>query len=390
MTWTMAARMERLPKQFFANLVARVSARVAAGHDVINLGQGNPDLPTPAHIVEALRVAALDPANHRYGPFSGLPDLKRAAASFYEREYGVKLDPEREVAILFGGKTGLVEVSTIYLERGDVALVPDPGYPDYWSGIAFAGADMFGLPLRAENGFLPNYEEIPEDVLRRAKLLFLNYPNNPTGAAADLAFFERTAAFAQRHGLLVIHDFAYGAIGYDGFRPPSFLQVPGAKACGIEIYTLSKTYNMAGWRVAFAAGHPDVIRAINLLQDHYYVSLFPAVQWAAVEALTGSQEAVRRLVATYQRRRDAFIGTLQAHGYRCEAPRGTFFAWLPTPGGMSSAAFADLLLDQADVAVAPGIGFGQHGEGYVRVGLLTDEARLTEAARRIAECAARL
>ncbi len=379
----MAHRMSKLPKQFFASLVAKVNARVQAGHDVINLGQGNPDLPTPPHIVEALRTAALNPKTHRYSPFSGLPKLKAAAADFYAREYGVHINPDTEVAVLFGGKTGLVELSEIYLNPGDVALVPDPGYPDYWSGIALAGGRMVKFPLLSENEFLPDLAAIPEAEANEAKLLFLNYPNNPTGAVATPEFFSDVVAYANKHNILVVHDFAYGAIGFDGVKPPSFLQTPGAKACGVEIYTLSKTYNMAGWRIAFAVGNPSVVSAINLIQDHYYVSLFAAVQLAGAEALSGSQECVRELVDTYERRRNAFVSTLQENGVDCPRPKGSFFVWMPVPSGYTSTSFADFLLERANVAVAPGVGFGECGDGFVRVGLLTTEDRLCEAALRI-------
>jgi len=375
--------MSKLPKQFFASLVAKVNARVQAGHDVINLGQGNPDLPTPPHIVEALRTAALNPKTHRYSPFSGLPKLKAAAADFYAREYGVHINPDTEVAVLFGGKTGLVELSEIYLNPGDVALVPDPGYPDYWSGIALAGGRMVKFPLLSENEFLPDLAAIPEAEANEAKLLFLNYPNNPTGAVATPEFFSDVVAYANKHNILVVHDFAYGAIGFDGVKPPSFLQTPGAKACGVEIYTLSKTYKMAGWRIAFAVGNPSVVSAINLIQDHYYVSLFAAVQLAGAEALSGSQECVRELVDTYERRRNAFVSTLQENGVDCPRPKGSFFVWMPVPSGYTSTSFADFLLERANVAVAPGVGFGECGDGFVRVGLLTTEDRLCEAALRI-------
>lgn len=380
-----AERMQRLPRQFFANLVNKVNARVKAGHDVINLGQGNPDLPTPPHVVEALRESALDPRTHRYPPFSGLPKLKQSAVEFYRREYGVDLDPKTEVAILFGGKTGLVELSEVYLNPGDVALVPDPGYPDYWSGIALAGGQMVTFPLLAENHFLPDFEAISPEDRERAKLLFLNYPNNPTGGVATPEFFADVVRFAKTNNVVAIHDFAYGAIGFDGIKPPSFLQTPGAKDCGIEIYTLSKTYNMAGWRVAFAVGNPDVIANINLIQDHYYVSLFAAIQTAGAVALAGSQDCVAELVSTYERRRDAFVGALYEHGIACPAPKGSFFVWMPVANGFTSEPFADYLLEEANVAVAPGVGFGRHGDGYVRIGLLTTEDRLREAAGRIAQ-----
>ncbi|WP_078409209.1 pyridoxal phosphate-dependent aminotransferase [Priestia abyssalis] len=375
--------LKHLPKQFFASLVNKVANVMAKGHDVINLGQGNPDQPTPPHIVKALQEAAEDPRNHKYSPFRGHSFLKKAVAAFYEREYGVKVNPEKEVAILFGGKAGLVEIPQCLLNPGDTVLVPDPGYPDYWSGVELARAKMEIMPLRAENQFLPNYEELSEEVKQEAKLMFLNYPNNPTGATATSAFFEETVELAKKHDICVVHDFAYGAIGFNGQKPISFLQTDGAKDIGIEIYTFSKTYNMAGWRVGFAVGNESVIEAINLLQDHLYVSIFGAIQAAAATALLEPQDCVDELVGLYEARRDVLIDGLRRIGWDVQAPAGSFFAWLPVPDGYSSEQFADFLLEEAKVVVAPGIGFGEYGEGYVRVGLLTDEDRLREAVARI-------
>ncbi|MFD2171654.1 pyridoxal phosphate-dependent aminotransferase [Tumebacillus lipolyticus] len=378
-----ADRLRGLPTQFFSTMVAKVNASIAQGHDVINLGQGNPDLPTPAHIVESLRQEVLDPITHRYPPFSGLFELKQAIADWYKAEHDVDLDPATEVAILFGGKTGLVEISQCLLNRGDVCLVPDPGYPDYWSGVALSGAEMVMMPLLRDNSFLPDYSQIPADKLAQAKLMFLNYPNNPTSAVAPRAFYEDTVRFAEQNNIVVASDFAYGAIGFDGEKPVSFLQTPGAKEVGVEFYTLSKTYNMAGWRVGFALGNQEVIRLINLIQDHYYVSLPAFIQRASVTALSSSQECVRELAATYQRRRDVFVGGLREAGWDVLTPRGSFFTWVPVPKGFKSVDFANTLLEQAHVMVAPGVGFGPSGEGYVRVGLLTDEARLQEAVDRM-------
>ena len=286
----MGEALERLPQQYFAKLVGKIQKYIKSGADVINLGQGNPDQPTPKHIVESLKEAVDNPDFHKYPPFRGHRFLKEAVATYYEREYGVDVDPESEVAILFGGKGGLVEISQCMLNPGDIALVPDPGYPDYWSGVALAGASMEMIPLLAENDFLPKYDEISEDILEKAKLLFLNYPNNPTGAMADHSFFEQSIEFANQNNLCVVHDFAYGAIGFDGKKPISFLQSDGAKNVGIEIYTLSKTYNMAGWRIGFAVGNRSVIEMLNLYQDHMYVSIFGAVQQAAATA-TGPSAA---------------------------------------------------------------------------------------------------
>jgi L-glutamine---4-(methylsulfanyl)-2-oxobutanoate aminotransferase len=375
--------LDRLPKQFFATLVKKVGEYFEQGFDVINLGQGNPDQPTPSHIVAKLQEAAVNPNNHKYPPFQGFRYLKEAVAEFYEREYGVILNPESEVAVLFGGKAGLVEIPQCLLNPGDTVLVPDPGYPDYWSGVALAKAEMVTMPLLEQNDFLPNYNDLSAKTLEDAKLMFLNYPNNPTGATATKEFFEATVDLASKNDICVVHDFAYGAIGFDGEKPTSFLQVKGAKDVGIEIYTMSKTYNMAGWRVGFAVGNPSVISAIQLLQDHLFVSLFGAVQEAAAAALTGSQDCVVELNDLYEKRRNVLIEGLQSIGWHVRAPKGSFFAWLKVPKELTSEQFADLLLEKAHIVVAPGIGFGVHGEGYVRVGLLTSEERLREAVERI-------
>lgn len=378
-----ANKLKRLPTQFFANLVGNVNQAIEEGRDVINLGQGNPDQATPNHIVRALQEAASDPINHKYSPFRGLKEFKEAVCDFYQNEYGVQLDSETEVAILFGAKAGLVELPLCLLNPGETMLLPDPGYPDYLSGVVLADVKYETFPLRAENDFLPNYADIPEQIKEEAKLLYLNYPNNPTGAIATEKFFKDSVQLAKNYGITIMHDFAYGAIGFDGKKPVSFLQVSGAKEIGVEMYTLSKTYNMAGWRIGFAVGNPTIIEALNLLQDHLYVSLFPAIQKAAIEALTGDQTCVEELVQRYESRRNVFINACKEIGWNVTAPKGSFFAWLPVPNGFTSQSFANYLLDNANVAVAPGNGFGKFGEGYIRVGLLIDEDRLVEAVHRI-------
>lgn len=375
--------MEVLPKQFFASLAAKVTDKVEQGYNIINLGQGNPDQPTPSHIVSALQKAASNPLYHKYSPFQGHRFLKEAIAQFYWREYNVEIDPDKEVAILFGGKTGLIEVSQCLLNPGDLCLVPDPGYPDYWSGISLAEAKMELMPLLQENQFLPDYKAIPTNRLEEAKMMFLNYPNNPTAGVATADFFKETVNVAYDHHISIVHDFAYGPLGFDGEKPISFLQTPGAKEVGIEIYTMSKTYNMAGWRVGFALGNPEIIRLINLIQDHQFVSLFGGIQEASAIALTGSQECVRELVDLYQKRRDYLFNGLDKLGWKAEKPKGSFFSWLPVPEGFTSESFADLLLEEAHIVVAPGIGFGRYGDPYVRVGLLTTEERFSEAIQRI-------
>jgi L-glutamine---4-(methylsulfanyl)-2-oxobutanoate aminotransferase len=375
--------LKRLPEQFFAKMTKKVRAMQEQGIDIINLGQGNPDLPTPPHIVKELQQAAENPKFHRYSPFQGFSFLKEAVAEHYEKEYGVQIDPNEEVAILFGAKAGLVEISQCLLNPGDVALLPDPGYPDYLSGIALANAKVEMMPLLKENLFLPDYNRIDKQLLHKAKLMFLNYPNNPTAATANQAFFDETIKLANDYDICVVHDFAYNAIGYDGQKPTSFLQSKGAKDVGVEICTLSKTYNMAGWRIGFAVGNRSVIKNIELIQDHLYVSLFGAIQYAAAKALISDQSAVDQLVDTYQKRRDLFITKLNEIGYKVDPPKGTFFCWLPVPEGYTSFDFSNLLLEKAHVMTAPGNGFGQMGEGYIRVGLLDQEDRLEEAVRRI-------
>ena len=376
-------KLQQLPTQFFAALVQKVNAALAEDRDVINLGQGNPDQPTPQSIIQALQEAAQDPQNHKYSPFRGIQELRQAAADFYKREYNVEIDPDTEVAILGGTKIGLVELPMALLNPGDIMLLPDPGYPDYLSGVVLADVDYHVMPLLAENDFLPDYRQLSDEVKNRAKLLYLNYPNNPTGGTANLAFFEETVRLAKEHDIAIAHDFAYGAIGFDGEKPVSFLQAAGAKDVGIEMYTLSKTYNMAGWRIGFAVGNAKIIEAINIIQDHLFCSQFPAVQQAAAVALTSSQACTDELRATYERRRNVLVEEAHRIGWQVTAPKGSFFAWLPVPEGYSSKEFANLLLEKADIAVAAGNGFGEYGEGYVRVGLLVSEDRLREAILRI-------
>lgn len=380
----LAKKMAQLPDQFFAKLSTNVANAVAEGRDVINLGQGNPDRPTPIHIVEAMQEATADAATHKYSPFRGTTEIREAIATFYRREYGVELDPDEEVAVLFGSKAGLVELPMVLLDEGDTMLLPDPGYPDYLSGVTLANIQFEKMPLLKENAFLPDYTALTDAQKEASKLLYINYPNNPTGAVATDAFFEETVQFAKENDIAVMHDFAYSSLGFDGVKPRSFLQTEGAKDVGVEFYTLSKTYNMAGWRVGFAVGNRDIIGGLNLLQDHLFCSLFPAIQHAAAVALTSSQSCVEEQLHIYESRRNALKVAAERIGWHIDVPKGSFFAWLPVPERMTSAEFATILLDQANVAVADGRGFGEYGEGYVRVGLLVEEARIYEAMDRIA------
>ncbi|MFD0589187.1 aminotransferase class I/II-fold pyridoxal phosphate-dependent enzyme [Paenibacillus sp. GCM10027627] len=378
-----SARTAHLPDHFFSNLVNKVNEVIGQGFDVINLGQGTPDRPTPPHIVASLQEASQLQIYQKYSPFDGLAELRAAIAHRYFEDYGVRLDPDSEVAVLFGGKTGLVELSLCLLDPGDICLLPDPGYPDYLSGVALAQAVPHFMPLVQSNQYLPDFTAIGEETWNKAKLMFLNYPNNPTAALAPYEFYEETVKLASKHGFAVASDFAYGSLGFDHCKPVSFLQIPGAKDVGVELYTLSKTYNMSGWRVAFVLGNREIVQQINRLQEHLFVSLFPAVQVAATTALLSSQDCVEQIRSMYESRRNALFGALNEIGWEAEKPRGSFFSWLPIPNDMNCESFCNRLLHEAKVMVAPGIGFGRYGSEYVRVGLLANEERLIEAVSRI-------
>ncbi|MDW0117093.1 pyridoxal phosphate-dependent aminotransferase [Sporosarcina thermotolerans] len=376
-------RLNNMPPHFFSGLVKKVEAAKQSGLDIINLGRGNPDQPTPDHIIKALQLAAERPENHGYSPFNGIPELRKAVADFYNREYGVEVDPDTEVAILGGSKIGLVEIPLAMMNEGDLLLLPDPGYPDYLSGVSLANIKYETMPLLKENGYMPDFASISDEAKQKAKIMYLNYPNNPTSAVANIPFFEETIFYARDNGIFIVHDMAYGGIGFDGVKPVSFLQADGAKELGIELYTLSKTYNMAGWRVAFAVGNAKMIEAISRLQSQLFIGMFPGIQHAAIAALGADQSCVGELTALYESRRNVLISECQRIGWDVEAPKASFFAWLPVPEGYTSESFADILLQKAGVVVAPGNGFGKHGEGYVRVGLLESEERIAEAVGRI-------
>lgn len=379
--------LKRLPRQYFSYLAERKKQIKSQYDDVIDLGVGNPDLPAPGYVVDELIKAANDPVNDQYGPPRGFDYLREAVSEYYFREYGVQLDPEKEVAILHGSKAGVVEISQCLLNPGDTVLLPNPSYPDYLSGIGLAGAKIVELPLLSENGFLPRYDYIDKKTAEAAKLLFLNYPNNPTAAVATTEFFADTVAFAKQNKVCVAHDFAYGTIGFDGERPLSFLQTPGAKEIGVEFFTLSKSHNMAGWRIGFAVGNASVIEGLNLLQDHIGCGYYGGIQKAAAKALTGDQSSVRALTAEYEKRRDLFSAELESVGLEINRPKGSFYIWMKVPDGFSSEEFMNYLVDEARVIVAPGDGFGSLGEGYVRIGLTQSNNSLQKAARRIAQLA---
>lgn len=356
--------IKTLPRQEFSLVFQKVKEMEKTGAHIINLGQGNPDLPTPPHIVEALREASLNPSFHGYGPFRGYPFLKEAIAAFYKREYGVTINPETEVALFGGGKAGLYVLTQCLLNPGDIALVPNPGYPEYLSGITMARAELYEMPLYEENGYLPDFEKIDPAVLEKAKLMFLNYPNNPTGAVADAAFYAKAAAFAKEHNIHLIHDFAYGAFEFDQ-KPASFLEAEDAKTVGAELYSFSKTFNMAGWRMAFAVGNEKIIQAVNEFQDHVFVGMFGGLQQAASAALSGDPEHTESLKRIYKERIDFFTALCEKElGWKMEKPKGTFYVWAEIPNTFeTSHQFSDYLLEHAHVVVTPGEIFGSNGKG---------------------------
>jgi LL-diaminopimelate aminotransferase len=378
-----ADRVANLPPYLFAELDKKVSAKRAGGVDVISLGVGDPDHPTPPHIVEALREAALDPATHRYPSYYGMPELRRAIAEWYDTRFGVELDPDTEVQPLIGSKEGIAHLPWAYVDPGDEVLVPDPGYPVYEIGTRLAGGTPVSLPHTAEAGFLPDFTSA--QVSPRTKLLWLGFPSNPTAAVAELPIFEEAVTFAEEHDLLLAHDAAYSEMTYDGYVAPSILQVPGAKDVAVELGSASKTFNMTGWRIGWAVGNAGVIEALGTVKTNIDSGIFDAVQRATIAALTGPMEHLAEARERYRRRRDVLVGTLNDLGWDMKPPLGSFYVWVPTKDGMTSAEFGELLLERAGVVVAPGAGYGSQGEGYIRFSLTVPDDRLEEATQRIAK-----
>lgn len=376
--------VSKLPDNYFSAMNDTIAFYRSKGIDVIDLASGSPDQPTPQHIVDALKEAVEEPLNQGYPPFYGKTSAREAVAAFYKREYNVELDPETEVAVFNGSAIGVVGLPQSLLNPGDLLLTTDPAYPPYFAAAILARAHVHTIPVFEEQRFLPDYETVPEDIARQVKLLMLNYPNNPTGAVATEDFFEKTLAFAKKYSFPVLNDFAYGAFGFDRHKPLSFLQQPEGKAYGVELYTASKTYNMAGWRFGFAVGNASVIGAFKHYHTQAYSTIFGAVQDAAIAALLGPQDGVRKLSALYEERRNFLVKRLRQIGWEVNAPKGSFFAWFKVPEGFTAESFAKVLLEEAHVAVAPGEGFGQQGRYYVRIGLVNSEERLNEAVERIA------
>lgn len=375
--------LNHLAPYLFAQIDAKRDALVAQGVDVISLGIGDPDMPTPSHIVDALIKAAQNPANHQYPDYAGSLAYREACADWMRDRFGVTLDPKTEVLALIGSKEGIAHLHTAFVNPGDYVLAPSIGYPVYSGGATLQSANTYFMPMTAENGFLTDFEQVPEDILKRAKIMFLGYPNNPTGAIATEEYFDKAIDFCIRHDLLLAHDNAYCEIGFDGYRAPSILERPRAMECCIEFFSLSKAYNMTGWRIGFAAGNPYAIEALGTVKNNLDSGQFGAIQDAAIVALRSSQDCIDEMNAIYTRRRDAIVEALQAIGLECNTPQATIYVWAKVPNGYTSAEFAEKLLEQAHVIVTPGSGYGPDGEGYIRISLTTPDDRLLEAVDRI-------
>jgi LL-diaminopimelate aminotransferase len=379
----LAKRLNKLPPYLFVEVNQKIAELQAKGKDIINFGIGDPDLPTPAHIIGSLCQAAHDPVNHRYPETDGLPELRQAIAEWYERRFGVILDPVKEVLPLIGSKEGVGHMALCFIEPGDLALVPDPGYPPFSLGTILAGGEPYFMPLKEENDFLPNFKAIPGEVADKAKLMWLNYPNNPTGAIASLDFFERAVHFAQQHDLVICHDTPYTEVAFDGYKPPSFMQIPGAKKIGVEFHSLSKTYHMTGWRIGMVIGNADMVNALFKVKSNLDSGIPQAIQYAAVEALRGSQEHIAEHNAIFQRRRDKLVKVINEVGLKARTPKATFYIWAKIPQGYTTIDFTKKLLDEVGIAVTPGTGYGKEGEGYIRFSLTISDDRLEEGVNRL-------
>lgn len=378
-------RISKLPRYLFAEIDKKVKIAREKGVDVISLGIGDPDSPTPDFVVKRMQEEVAKSANHTYPPDEGVPEFREAVAAYYLKRHGVELDPQREIVPLIGSKEGIAHIAFCFTDPGDVNLVPDPGYPVYGIATLFAGGSAHRMPLTEANGFLPDLKSIPEEAARQGKLLFINYPNNPTGAVATDDFFSRVVDYAKQYNLIVCHDAAYSEIGFDDYRPKSFLEVDGGKDVAIEFGSLSKTFNMTGWRLGYAVGNSKAVEALYRFKTNVDSGVFKAIQYAGVEALTNPQMEpfIRELCALYQRRRDIAVNALNGAGWNLSPSLGTFYLWAPVPAGYTSTDFVSMILEKTGVVVTPGRGFGEHGEGYFRIALTVAEKRLQEAMDRI-------
>lgn len=383
----LSKKLQALPPYLFLEIdKAKRKARVQ-GRDIIDLGIGDPDQPTPKYIIEALYQAAQDPVNHRYALDQGIPALRRSIEGWYKRRFNVNLNPDTEILPLIGSKEGIAHFPLAFLNQGDYSLVPDPCYPPYKGGTILAGGKPFSLPLLESNVFLPDFKKIPLSVLKKSRIMFLNYPNNPTGATAEKNFYQEAIAFARKHKIIIVSDLAYSEMSYDGYKPSSMLEVEGAKETVIEFHSLSKAYNMTGWRVGWACGNEKLIAALAKVKSNIDSGIFSALQLAGIAALDGPEEHIKNMCSLYQERRDILIRGLNSLGWQANNLKATFYVWIKIPAKAGSISFSARVLKEADIVVTPGIGFGKYGEGYIRMALTVTKERIKEALQRLEKIA---
>jgi len=379
-----ARRVENLPPYLFVEISKKIAARKARGEEVISFGIGDPDIPTPNHIIEELCNTAHNQANHRYPESEGLPELRKAIAKWYEKRFGVTLDPEKEIVPVIGAKEGIAHIALCLIDPGDIALIPDPGYPVYAIGTSLCGGEPYYLPLNEKNKFLPELDSIPADILKKSKVLWLNYPNNQTGAVADMDFFDRAIAFAKKNDLVICHDGPYTEVAFDGYKPVSFMEARGASDVGIEFHSLSKSYNMTGWRIGMAVGNARAIGALRTVKSNMDSGIPQAIQYMAIAALDGPQTAIDEHNRIYQARRDKIVRTLKSLGIQTNNPKASLYVWARCPPGYTSAEFATDLLEQVGIVVTPGTGYGPSGEGYIRLSMTIDDKSLDRGIAKLA------
>ena len=379
-----ASRIDKVPPYLFVEISRKIAEKRAQGIDVISFGIGDPDIPTPENVVSRLRDAALDPPNHRYPETDGLPEFRQAVASWYQERFGISVHPDSEVLPLIGAKEGIGHAALCFIDPGDVALVPDPGYPVYSVGTWFAGGECHWMPLLEENGWLPDLDAVPQEVAKNAKVMWLNYPNNPTGAVVQPDYFAKVVDFAARHDIAVMHDASYTEVAFDGYRPTSFLEVDGAMDVGMEFHSLSKSFNMTGWRVGMAVGNAEMVRALMVVKSNLDSGIPQAIQYMGIEALNVPQDKVDERNAVYQRRRDRVLAVLRDLGLHVDPPKASLYVWVRVPEGYTSATFTSLLLEDRDLVVTPGSGYGKYGEGYVRLSLTIADDDLERGLERLA------
>ncbi len=376
-------RLNKLPPYLFAEIDKAKRKAKEEGRDIIDLGIGDPDLATPAHIVEALHKAAMDPSNHHYALDAGMPQLRQAIGRWYKKRFKVELDPDSEILPLIGSKEGIAHFPLAFVDPGDYCLVPDPCYPPYKNGTIFAGGIPYIMPLRQENGFLPDLSAVDKSVLQKTKVIFVNYPNNPTGAVADADFYKKVIDLAHKYGLIVCSDAAYSEVSFDGYKPMSILELDGARDVAIEFHSLSKTYNMTGWRIGWACGNKKAVSGLGKVKSNVDSGIFQAIQLAGVAALDGSQDLLARANTIYSERRDVLVDGLNSIGWKVPKPKATFYVWARTLKGYDSSAMASALLERTDIIATPGVGLGRNGEGYIRMAVTVDKDRIAESVRRI-------